>query len=81
MVIPAEQKKPCIRGYLRTDVAHSAQFALASLDTKAFFPCGRGSRLTLFDKTRKALLVMKTSDPTTFVANSPKAEVVTLARK
>lgn len=41
----------------------------------------QGGRLTLFDKTRKALLVMKTSDPTTFVANSPKAEVVTLARK
>lgn len=41
----------------------------------------REGRLTLFDKARKPLLVLKTDTPTTFVASDPKADAVVLARK
>jgi hypothetical protein len=52
--ITAEQKRPCVRGYLYTDVARSAQFALAFPDAEAFgFPCGSRSRLTVLDLDSK----------------------------
>ncbi len=41
----------------------------------------QGGRLTLLDKTRKALLVMKFEGPSTFVTNDPKTDAVRLARK
>ena len=38
-------------------------------------------RLTLMDKGRKPILVLKTQDPTTFVVADAKGEPLTLARK